>query len=1102
MVGMSEFIYTLGWLIPSLVQLLLSCLLITIATSSTVFEYSNKLLVFFFFAFFSIASISLCFLLATCFSRAKVASLLGPVIFFASFFPFYAVNDAQFSTQAKTATCLLAPACFALGATVFADYEGGLVGVQWSNIGQTTSNFSYRLCIAMLIADSILYAVLAWYVDKVIPKEHGVKLPWYFLFTPSYWRCQCNNSWQWGRTEASSGYTPLPTSIEVGDSSSGFDDESMHKIEADDPPSPIPPTTRYPLVSPLLVPVTSTASANANHASDDDDNSFIEELSSDMTQQIHDNKAVIIQHLHKVYPSTDGSVEKIAVHDLNLQLFEGMVNVLLGHNGAGKTTTIAMLTGMIPSSSGDIIFPGQLTIAKDLALIRKSGLLGICPQQDILFPELSPYQHLILYGQLKGVFRSQLHAEVMEMIQTVGLPPDKVNTPSGKLSGGQKRKLSLAIALIGNSKVIILDEPTSGLDPLSRRAVWEAIQRCKIGRILLLVLSHHLDDAEVLGDRISFMADGKLQCSGSGLFLKRKCGVGYNLTVSWTNSSHVVAADNSDYEVKQQIINAVQTLLPEAEATGNNQQESDTAATVSKEVVYRLPFTAAHRFPPLFTVLDSLEGELDYGVSVTTLEEVFLRLGREAGLQSDPQADDNAHDDGIDHHSDIADDDDDDDAEDAISPQVSLGNNNVGSDHPRFELLSANTQEHDLLPDEEQGLTTQSSTINKKVKKSSSRSFCFWWKLERQQLAALLFKRFHYGRRDRKLLLCQLLLPIGLVALGLALLLLRPGASQPSLLLSPQKLNDHMAAVDGNTVPFYYQPSSSLTSDTLAGEDKVSVCEQLLAQFNSAQYLTNHEGVYGNAFNITLDDLPTTDPFNSCSVGAMPLHNLSTFLVTNSDLHVAKGASLYGSIALDQCDIGNLTYAVLVNASGVHAAGIYPNLVHTAFLQSVTKSSSAYIKTRNHPLPVTYSETVESFSVSAFVAALFMAIAICFVPASFASYVVKEREIGFFLQQKLAGVSPFVYWLSNWLFDSCSFLPAAGIVCGIWCGVLCHVRWRNCCLVVVIMLWTSICIHGILAVISFFIAFTSDGGRHVYLFSIRIMSYGHIICPDIVREYC
>lgn len=185
MMGLTDFAYNLSWLITLFVQMFIVSSLIVLVTMSSVFQYSDTFLVLIYFMAFSVSVMSLCFLMATLFSRSKVASLVGPMVFFATFFPYYSVADPSYSTSVKTATCLLAPACFALGANVFADYEGGLVGVHFDNASELTSNFSYDICVGMLVFDAVLYGVLAWYLDKVVPSEFGTPLPFYFPFLPS-----------------------------------------------------------------------------------------------------------------------------------------------------------------------------------------------------------------------------------------------------------------------------------------------------------------------------------------------------------------------------------------------------------------------------------------------------------------------------------------------------------------------------------------------------------------------------------------------------------------------------------------------------------------------------------------------------------------------------------------------------------------------------------------------------------------------------------------------------------------------------------------------------------------------------------------------------
>ena len=274
--------------------------------------------------------------------------------------------------------------------------------------------------------------------------------------------------------------------------------------------------------------------------------------------------------------------------------------------GLGKSTSISMLTGLIPPTSGDAMICGH-SVTHSMQAIR--SMLGVCPQHDILFPELTVMQHLVMFAEFKGVPSNQVEAAALKMIAEVGLK-EKAHVRSSMLSGGQKRKLSVGIALIGDSKIIILDEPTSGMDPYSRRSTWNIIQRNKKNRLILLT-THFMDEADILGDRIAIMADGELRCVGSSLFLKKTYGVGYTFTV----------VKETQGNTSNNIVKTIRSHVAEAEILND----------VGAEVSFRLPFNATPRFVDLFTDIDAHKSTLNiaqYGISVTTLEEVFIRVGR------------------------------------------------------------------------------------------------------------------------------------------------------------------------------------------------------------------------------------------------------------------------------------------------------------------------------------------------------------------------------------------------------------------------------------------------------------------------------------------
>ncbi|XP_074552265.1 phospholipid-transporting ATPase ABCA3 [Halichoeres trimaculatus] len=320
-----------------------------------------------------------------------------------------------------------------------------------------------------------------------------------------------------------------------------------------------------------------------------------------------------IKHLAKEFKV--GNKTRQAVRDLTVNMFEGQIAVLLGHNGAGKTTTLSMLTGLFPPTSGRAYINGY-DICQDMALIRRS--LGLCPQHDVLFDNLTVREHLIFYAQLKGFSKEKIPDEVDRIIRILNLE-DKRHARSKTLSGGMKRKLSIGIALIGDSKVVMLDEPTSGMDPSARRATWDLLQGEKRGRTILLT-THFMDEADLLGDRIAIMAGGELQCCGSPLFLKNKYGAGY----------HMVIVKDALCNVSE-ITRLVHMYVPNATL------ESSAGA----ELAYILPKESTSKFELLFAELEMNREELgiaSYGASVTTMEEVFLRVGKLVDSSLDIQA--------------------------------------------------------------------------------------------------------------------------------------------------------------------------------------------------------------------------------------------------------------------------------------------------------------------------------------------------------------------------------------------------------------------------------------------------------------------------------
>ncbi|KAH6578232.1 hypothetical protein BASA61_004022 [Batrachochytrium salamandrivorans] len=402
-----------------------------------------------------------------------------------------------------------------------------------------------------LIFDILFYGLLTWYFDHVVPDEYGNSLvPWFFL-QPSYW---------------------------------GMESRKQRKADRDD----------------WLDEVMAT-SAREKMEYEDSDVSI--ERSRSLSPAFWPAAKII--HLRKVYTSFFGKEEKIAIKDLCLTFEEGKLLALLGQNGAGKSTTMNILSGLTPSSSGDGYMYG-LSVQYQMRHIRK--IMGVCPQHDILFNDLTGREHIYLYAGLKGVPREEWDLLVNDRLHAVRLL--KVADHRSKTySGGMKRRLSLVISTLGDPKIVFLDEPTTGMDPVNRRHVWSFIEKFKQGRVVVLT-THSMEEADVLGDRIAIMVHGRLRAIGNAITLKNKFGAGYRISIT-TNPAMID-------EVKAEVYRYVPGATLEDDSAG--------------ALIYQFPVSSTPRIPAFVRHLDANLSGLVYawGISQTTLEEVFLRIVRDA----------------------------------------------------------------------------------------------------------------------------------------------------------------------------------------------------------------------------------------------------------------------------------------------------------------------------------------------------------------------------------------------------------------------------------------------------------------------------------------
>lgn len=210
---------------------------------------------------------------------------------------------------------------------------------------------------------------------------------------------------------------------------------------------------------------------------------------------------------------------KVAVNDLDLQIPQGSLFAILGVNGAGKTTTIRMLTGLTTPTGGDALVLGH-SIKEDLEEVKK--LVNLSPQETSVAPNLTVRENLEFIAGIYGFDKEKIKQKTLQMLEQFGL--DEVAHSKAKtLSGGWQRKLSIAMALITEPRILFLDEPTLGLDVLARRELWREIERLK-GKITMILTTHYMEEAEALSDEIAVMVKGDLKAVGTLEELKRLTG--------------------------------------------------------------------------------------------------------------------------------------------------------------------------------------------------------------------------------------------------------------------------------------------------------------------------------------------------------------------------------------------------------------------------------------------------------------------------------------------------------------------------------------------------------------------------------------------------
>uniref|UniRef100_A0A8C5AZL8 ABC transporter domain-containing protein n=1 Tax=Gadus morhua TaxID=8049 RepID=A0A8C5AZL8_GADMO len=976
--GLRTSIHWLTWAFSSMLPLAVSAALLAVLLKyGSVLYYSDPTLVFVFLLAFCTATVTQCFLISVFFSKANLAAACAGLVYFVLYLPYvlcYAWKDSM-RFGAKVAS-LLSCVAFGYGCENLSKYEEQGLGIQWSNIAQSPeegTRYSFLVSILMMLLDALLYWTLTCYIENVFPGQYGIPKPWYFLVTRSYW---C------GTTAAAS--TVHPDTLKNPGVQNGTD----------------PPHRRALVVTLTLFHQRFRAGSDAfPHIAPLFSKGYLEKPPPDM------KAGVSIQNLVKIYKTG----KKLAVDGLSVDFYENQITSFLGHNGAGKTTTMSILTGLFPPTSGTALIHG-LDIHTDMDAIRKH--LGMCPQHNVLFNDLTVEEHVYFYARLKGLSRAEVAAEMDQMIADVGLPHKRKDL-SKNLSGGMQRKLSVAIAFVGGSKIVILDEPTAGVDPYARRGIWELLLKYKQGRTIILS-THHMDEADILGDRIAIISHGKMRCCGSSMFLKKVFGRGYYLTlvreraraqvgpgtIFWARSKLSVCVCPTNPSPPSPPDVAAVGVLVRRHVPGAVYLES-----IGQEVTFILPYAGAKdgSFATLFKDLDLEMGTLgltSYGISDTTLEEIFLKV---------------AEDTGVDHpigHIPLM-----------FLTHVCMTNDTTPPPPPPPPLSTLSPPSR-LIPDPKMA----------GVPDGKGSAVVGGSELIRRQFLALFVKRFHHARRSRKGLIAQVVMPVVFVCMCLIFSLIAPPfAEYPRLELQP----------------WMYGLQTTFFSNDQPKNLAVNRIVDSLVNNPGFGTLLAISDTPANALTMILPSMLCSDlrfhPYLRCCAECHSRSLRTNFPVcrhcrvqdTTDTLLNLTGRNVTDFLLKTYENQGKTRYFVCVwfYNQGWHGVvsflGVADNAILRGGLNDSLDRRSYGLSVSSHPLNLTKEQLSYVFLAATstnLVVSICVIFAMSFIPASFVLFLIQERVNKAKHLQFVSGVNPSIYWVANFAWDMCNYAVPCVIV--------------------------------------------------------------------------
>ncbi|CAI5486916.1 unnamed protein product [Closterium sp. Naga37s-1] len=527
------------------------------------FRINNYGLQFIFYFVFGNWQIAFAILVATFFRFTKTASVVAYLYVFGGgllgqFLLGYFLEDPDFSAGALFAIQLIPPFACYRGLYEFAQsafigsYQATSGSLTFSNAGE----YGFWGAVGIMAVEWVIFLLLGLYLDQVVPTGGGSGKHPLFCLDGIRGRHKHGNT--------------------LSKASRSHRASSKGAVEAEKEREDV--MAERDLVQQLL-----------------------------QRDQLDHGYSIVCDNMKKIYPGRDGNPPKLAVRGMSLALARGECFGMLGPNGAGKTTCIHMMIGLVKPSSGTAFIEGK-DILEEMDDVYT--IMGVCPQHDLLWEQLTGREHLYFYGRLKNLDGQALQQAVLDSLKSVNLlSGGAADKKAGKYSGGMKRRLSVAISLIGKPPVVYMDEPSTGLDPASRYNLWNVVKEAKKDSAIVLT-THSMEEAEALCDRLGIFVDGQFECIGNPRQLTSRYGGSFVFTVTTPPEEEEAAAE------------LAKSLSP-------NAKKVYSLAGTQK---FELP-TADVNMADVFATVAEAKARISiraWGIANTTLEDVFISIAKEA----------------------------------------------------------------------------------------------------------------------------------------------------------------------------------------------------------------------------------------------------------------------------------------------------------------------------------------------------------------------------------------------------------------------------------------------------------------------------------------